>query len=119
LKKNKQKIILETDSDAAFSDDPVDMMKKTLLLWAATKMQVWVKFVFGQDHNTWNVGGTHPFTGGHCGFKIQEAPYVNKDSAPIIIFLLFFVEVIQLLVAETTKYYNQYLDTLDTDSKHS
>jgi hypothetical protein len=40
---------------------------------------------------------------------------VNKDSAPIIIFLLFLMEVIQLLVAET----NKYIDTFDNDSGHS
>jgi len=30
--------------------------------------------------------------------------------------LLFFIDVIQLLVEETNKYYNQYLDTPDNDS---
>jgi hypothetical protein len=52
--------------------------------------------------------------------RIQEMmPHGNKDSTtPITIFLLFFKEVIQLLVAETNKYYNQYLDTLDNDGGH-
>jgi hypothetical protein len=47
--------------------------------------------------------------------RIQEMPHVNKDAKPITIFLLFFMEVIQLLVVETNKYYNQYSDTLDND----
>jgi hypothetical protein len=41
-------------------------------------------------------------------------------STPITIFLLFFIEVIQLLVAETNnKYYNQYLDIPNNDSRHN
>jgi hypothetical protein len=44
---------------------------------------------------------------------------VNKDSTPITIFLLFFVEVIQLLVAETNKYCSQCLDTPDNDGRCS
>jgi len=100
----------------------VDMMK-TLLLQTVTVMQVRVKFVFGRDHNTfqhtWNSGGIHPFTGCPSGLRIQEAPHVNKDSTPITAFLLFFMEVSQLLVAETNKFYSQYLDKLDSDSRHS
>jgi hypothetical protein len=41
---------------------------------------------------------------------------VNKNSGPITTFLLFFLEVIQLLVAGTNKYCNQYFDTLDSDA---
>jgi len=40
--------------------------------------------------------------------RIQEQLHVN-NSTQITIFLLFFMKVIQLLVAETNKYYNQYL----------
>jgi hypothetical protein len=39
--------------------------------------------------------------------KIQEAPHVNKDSILITIFCLFFMELIQLLVAEPNKCYSQ------------
>jgi hypothetical protein len=63
----------------------------------------------------WNSGEDHPFIGDPSGLKTQEAPYVNKNSSPTTIFHLFFTDVIQLLVAETNKYYNQYLDTLDND----
>jgi hypothetical protein len=49
--------------------------------------------------------------------RIQEAPHVNKDYTPITVFLLSFMEVIQLLVAETNKYYSQYLDlTITADT---
>jgi hypothetical protein len=44
---------------------------------------------------------------------------VNKDSIPVTLSLLLFVEVIQLLVVEINKYYNQYLDTLDNDGRCS
>jgi hypothetical protein len=54
----------------------------------------------------WNSGGVHPFTGGNNGLRTQKATHVNKDSAPITIFLLFFMEMMQLLVTETSKYYN-------------
>jgi hypothetical protein len=35
----------------------------------------------------------------------QEVPHVNKDSTPNTV-LLFFIEVMQLLLAENNKYYN-------------
>jgi hypothetical protein len=41
---------------------------------------------------------------------MQEAPHVDKNSIPVSIFL--FLEVIQLLMVETNKY---YLDTLDSN----
>jgi len=44
---------------------------------------------------------------------------MNKDSRHITIFLLFLLEVTQLLVAETSKYYNQHLHTTDNDHRHS
>jgi hypothetical protein len=37
----------------------------------------------------------------------------------ITVFSFFFVAVIQLLVTETNKYYNQYLDTLENASGSS
>jgi hypothetical protein len=33
--------------------------------------------------------------------KISEAPHINKTSNPLAVFMLFFVEVIRLLVVET------------------
>jgi len=37
--------------------------------------------------------------------SIQEAAHVNKNFTPFTIFFPFFLEVIQLLVGETIKYY--------------
>jgi hypothetical protein len=58
------------------------------------------------------------FTGGPSSIKIQEVPHMNKNSIPINVFLCFFMEVIQLLVAEA-KYYGQFLDTLVSGGGHS
>jgi hypothetical protein len=61
--------------------------------------------------------GFHPFTGGPSGLRIQQELHVNNYC--ITAFLLFFMEVIQLLVAETNKYYTQYLGTLEYDVRCS
>jgi hypothetical protein len=66
--------------------------------------------IWSRPQNSWNSGGVHPFTGSPSELRIQEPPHVNKDSTPVTVFLLFFMEAIELLVAETNKYYNQYLD---------
>jgi hypothetical protein len=55
--------------------------------------------IWSRPQDVWNSGGVHPFTGGSSRSRIQEQPYVNKDSTPITIFLLFLMEVIELLVA--------------------
>jgi len=77
------------------------MIKKTLLLQAVTIKQVQAKFIFGQDHNTlgilviFNLILEVPVDLGY-----QKALHVNKDFTPIIAFLLFFMEVTQLLVVD-------------------
>jgi hypothetical protein len=55
----------------------------------------------------------HRFTGGPSGIRHNAAPTINKDSTPLSIFMLFFLEIIQLLVVETNRYYHQYLDSLN------
>ena len=50
-------------------------------------------------------------TGDLSRLRIQEALY-NKGYMPIATFILIFMEVIKLLVAETNKYYNECLDTV-------
>jgi hypothetical protein len=75
---------------------------------------------FGQDHNIHGIlVVVYLFFWGLCGLKTQEAPHVNKDSSPVAVCFLF-IDMIQLLVAaETNKYCNQYLDTLDNDNRCS
>jgi hypothetical protein len=71
---------------------------------SGSQVHVWPRL-----HHTWNSGDVHPLTGGPSGLRMQDVPHVNKDSIPITIFLLFFMEVIQLMVAEINKYSYQYL----------
>jgi hypothetical protein len=47
----------------------------------------------------------------------QEAPHTNSGSSPLEVFMLFFAGVIQLLVVETHRYYQLYLDKLE--GRHS
>jgi len=82
----------------------MDMM--TLLLQTLLVMQMGAKFMFGQDHNTLGILAVSILSVGPCGLRIQEVPHMSRDFTPITICLLFFVEVVQLLVAEN-KYYSQ------------
>jgi len=68
--------------------------------------------IWSRPQDIWNSNGVHPSTGSPSELRIQESLHVKKDSKPITVFLLFFMEVIQLmLIAETNKNYSQYLDT--------
>jgi hypothetical protein len=51
--------------------------------------------------------------------KICEAPRVSMDCSQMIVYFLFFMDVIQLQVAETNKYCDQYLGTLNNDDRQS
>jgi len=53
--------------------------------------------------------GSCPQTGG----KESEAPHLNDNSSPPSVFLLYFAEIITLLVVETNRYYHDHLDRLD------
>jgi hypothetical protein len=50
--KESEKVILETDSDKAITSDSDSDMMKTLVLQVETILQVGVKFILDQDHNT-------------------------------------------------------------------
>jgi hypothetical protein len=73
---------------------------KMLLLQDVTIMQVGTKFIFGQDYRSLNFGDAHPITEGPSEQRKLEAPHADNYSTPITIFLLFFMEVIWLLVAD-------------------
>jgi hypothetical protein len=51
----------------------------------------------------------HTFTGASNG-KSSEAVHITKESTPISVLLLFFAEIITLLVVETNRYYLQNSD---------
>jgi hypothetical protein len=53
----------------------------------------------------------HKFTGGPSGFTQNEASHINKDSLLLSIFLLFFLEIMQVLEEETNRHYHQKLAT--------
>jgi hypothetical protein len=46
-------------------------------------------------------GVVHTFTGGPRGKRSSEAPHINVSSSPLSVFLLYFAEIITLLVVET------------------
>ena len=56
----------------------------------------------------------HTFTGAPRGKKDNEASHTNDGSSPLSIFLLYFAEIISLLVVETNSYYD-YIDRLDDE----
>jgi hypothetical protein len=39
--------------------------------------------------------------------------HINDGSSPLSVFLLYFAEIISLLVVETNRYYHDYIDRLD------
>jgi len=52
----------------------------------------------------------HTFTGA-TNRKSREAAHVTSESTPLSVLLLFFTEIITLLVVETNRYYRQFLVT--------
>jgi len=58
----------------------------------------------------------HTFTEATNG-KSGEVAHVTSESTPLSILLLFFAEVITLLVVETNRYYHQFLE--NSDDQHS
>jgi len=55
----------------------------------------------------------HTYTGGPRGKKDNEASHINDSSSPLSVFLLYFAEIITLLVVETNRYYQDYIHRLD------
>jgi len=58
----------------------------------------------------------HTFTGAPNG-KSREAAHVMSESTPLSVLLLFFAEIIILLVVEMNQYYHQFLE--NSDDEHS
>ena len=55
----------------------------------------------------------HTFTGGPRGKRNSEALHINDSSSPLSVFLLYFAEIMTLLVVETNRYYHDHLGRLD------
>jgi len=58
------------------------------------------------------------YTGGPRGKKGNEASHINDGSSPLSVFLLYFAEIITLLVMKTNRYYQDYIDRLDNGPSH-
>ena len=58
-------------------------------------------------------GVVHTFTGAPRGKRNSEVPELNDSFSPLSIFLLYFAEIITLLVVETNRYYHDHHDRLD------
>jgi hypothetical protein len=58
-------------------------------------------------------GVVHTFTVGPRGKRNSEAPHLNDSSSLHSVFLLYFAEIITLLVVETNRYYHEHLDRHD------
>jgi hypothetical protein len=96
----EQEVILEPDSDEAISSDSESELDNTTLwLQVITIMQVKAKIKFGRVHNTLGILVVSILSLDISVDKIQEAPHVNKDSSPVTIIFLFFMDVIQLLTS--------------------
>ena len=54
----------------------------------------------------------HTYKGGPRGKTDNEASHINDGSSPLSVFLLYFAEIITMLVVETNRYYHDYIDRL-------
>jgi hypothetical protein len=59
---------------------------------------------FGQKPQfPWKSGAVHPFVGMLITLRTEEAPHVNKDRVQIPVFWMYFIDVTELLGAETNE----------------
>jgi hypothetical protein len=58
-------------------------------------------------------GVAHTFTGDPRGKRNSEASHLDDSSTPLSVFLLYYAEIITLLLMETNRYYHDHLDRLD------
>jgi hypothetical protein len=57
----------------------------------------------------------HTFIGAPTG-KSSEAANITKESTPLSVLQMFFAEIINLLVVETNRYYDKFLQNSDGHS---
>ena len=102
---------LESDfSESVFSDREVTSDKENVDSAGNRNMRWRLDKIWSSSQYCCISCGVVLFTGDLSRLGIQEALY-NKGYTPIAIFILIFMEVIQLLVAETNKYCNECFDT--------
>jgi hypothetical protein len=56
------------------------------------------------------------FPGPSHGANPSAAPDINAESSPLSIFMLFFRQIFQLIVEETSRYFHQYTASQNTAS---
>jgi hypothetical protein len=106
-----QELILDTDSEAHISEDDISPQSDSDTEEddrTDTGYRDWTDT--SQSRSSSPV--IHKFTGKLSGLRQNKAFHINKDSSPLSMFMLFFLETMQLLVEETNRYYHQYLDAL-------
>jgi hypothetical protein len=109
----KSKLICDTNSDEYIedteSDEDEDVYNDDEQLSPPMQQQN-TKWGLQSHANQTHI---YQFTGGDGGKKLKETHHINKDSSHLSVFMLYFAPIIDLLVKETNKYYQQYLDRLD------
>jgi len=63
-----------------------------------------------------NSSNVFDFTGPPSGVNHSAAPDINAESSPLSIFMLFFRQIFQLTLEETTRYFHQYTASKNTAS---
>jgi hypothetical protein len=101
-----QELILESDSDTHISEyDISPPQSDSYEDRTDTGCTDWTNTIQSRP----SAPVIHKFTGGPSGLIKNETPHINKDSLPLSVFMLFFYEIMQLLVEETN---NQYLKNI-------
>jgi hypothetical protein len=99
-----QQLILDTDSEAHMSKDDISPPQSDSDTEEDNKIDTGCRDWTDTTHSRPSASVIHKFTEGPSELRQNEAP-------PLSVFMLFFLEIIQLLVEDTNRYYHQYLDT--------
>ena len=77
--------------------------------------EIKIEFHYRRETDSANI---HDFTGLPNSIKLSAAPNISPESSPFTIyfFFLFFRQIFEILLTETTRYFHQYVASLDEDS---
>ena len=104
-----------SDVEEEFEEEEEEEQQQLLLLQQASAQDKPQAATSGGGLQTWGPPqgrntNVHPFVGPAKGVKKSEAPYINKDSSPLSVLMLFNTEIFHLLVEQINLYYEQFLD---------
>jgi hypothetical protein len=108
-----QELILDSGSDAHTNEDEISPPQSHSDNKGDDRTETGCTQWTDSTQSQPSVPVIHRFTGDPSGLRQKKAHDINKDSSPLSIFMLLFLEIMQLLVEETNRYYHQYLDTPD------